>query len=193
MFTFCSFRDQSNFHIFYYFYDAMRANKRLQQFDLEDHRNYRYLRIPSQKPAESKLVRDTPEKNVNKFHDVENALLDLDFEKDQLQSVYSIIAAILLLGEVQYQAGEDSNARATIGNPGVVAKVAKLLNVDEKKFCWALTNYCVIRNGTAERRKHTVDEAREARDSLAAVLYSRLVDWVINIINQKLSVGRAVL
>lgn len=186
-------RDQSNFHFFYYFYDAMEADNRLQEFDLDAGRNYRYLRIPSNPPAGSQYTRDTPEKNLTKFHDVENALLDLDFEKEQLQSVYQIMAAILLLGEIQYRAGEDANARAVIDNPGVVAKVSKLLKVEEKKFSWALTNYCFIKNGTAERRKHTVDEARDARDCLAGVLYSRLVDWVINIINQKLSVGRAIL
>ena len=171
----------------------MTANNRLEEFELEDHRTYRYLRVHNNNCPESNYIRDTPDKNVIKFHDVENALVDLEFDKDQLLSIYSVMAAILLLGEVQYQAGEDANARATIENPEIVAKVAKLLKVDEKKFSWALTNYCVIKNGTAERRKHTVDEAKEARDCLAAVLYSRLVDWVVNIINQKLSVGRAIL
>lgn len=172
----------------------MKANNRLAEFDLEGHRNYRYLRIPTNpKAAGSNSTRDTPEKNVVKFHDVENALLDLDFDKSQLQSMYEIMAAILLLGEIKYQVGEDLNARSSIENPEVVARVAKLLKVDEKKFSWALTNYCFIKNGTAERRKHTVDEAREARDCLAAVLYSRMVDWVINIMNQKFSVGCAIL
>lgn len=170
----------------------MKANDRLKEFDLEDHRNYRYLRIP-QKAQASNHIRDNPEKNVNKFHDVENALIDLEFDQEQLKSVYQIMAAILMLGEVRYQAGEDSVARATIENPDLVTKVANILKVDEKKFSWALTNYCVIKNGTAERRKHTADEAREARDCLAAVLYSRLVDWIVNIINQKLFVGRAIL
>lgn len=172
----------------------MKANNRLAEFDLQDSRSsYRYLRASESKSAHPDSIRDTPEKNVLKFHDVENALIDLEFEKEQLLSVYQIMAAILHLGEIQYAAGEDANSRATLENPDLVAKVAKLLKVDEKKFSWALTNYCVIKNGTAERRKHTVDEAREARDCLAGVLYSRLVDWVVNIINQKLSVGRAIL
>lgn len=170
----------------------MRANNRLKEFDLEDHRNYRYLRIP-QKNQSSNYIRDTPEKNVVKFHDVENALIDLEFEKEQLNSVYQIMAAILMIGEIRYQTGEDAMARASIENPAVVTKVAQILKVDEKKFTWALTNYCVIKNGMAERRKHTVDEARDARDCLAGVLYSRLVDWIINIMNQKLFVGRAIL
>lgn len=170
----------------------MKANNRLHEFGLEDHRNYRYLRIPKS-TENSDYIRDSPEKNVIKFHDVENALIDLEFDKEQLKSVYQIMAAILMLGEIRYKAGEESNARAVIENPEIVTKVAQFLNVDEKKFAWALTNYCIIKNGTAERRKHTVDEAREARDCLASVLYSRVVDWIINIMNQKLFVGRAIL
>lgn len=171
----------------------MKANNRLSEFELEDNRSYRYLRVPANLPNNSQYIRDNPEKNVIKFHDVENALLDLEFEKEQLQSIYVIMAGILLLGEVQYSVGDNPTARATIENPAVVAKVAKLLKVDEKKFTWALTNYCIIKNGKAERRKHTVEEAKDARDCLAALLYSRLVDWVVNVINQKLAAGRAIL
>lgn len=40
------------------------------------------------------------------------------------------------------------------------------------------------------RRKHTCEEAEEARDVLANTLYQRLVDWIINNINYKLSLTR---
>jgi len=69
--------------------------------------------------------------------------------------------------------------------------VAKLLGLDSKKFTWALVNYCIIVKGSALRRKHTCEEAREARDVLANTLYQRLVDWIINIINYKLSMTRS--
>jgi myosin-3 len=71
--------------------------------------------------------------------------------------------------------------------------VAQLLGVDEKKFSWALINYCAIHEGTAVRRRHTRMEAEEARDVLACGIYFRLVDWIISIINHKLFFTRAVL
>lgn len=70
---------------------------------------------------------------------------------------------------------------------------AQLLKVDEKKFCWALCNYCVVVKGSAVKRKHTRTEAEEARSVLASGIYYRLVDWIVNVINLKLSFTRAVL
>lgn len=69
--------------------------------------------------------------------------------------------------------------------------VAELLGLDREKFTWALVNYCLIVKGSATRRKHTCEEAKEARDVLANTLYQRLVDWIINLINYKLSITRS--
>lgn len=69
--------------------------------------------------------------------------------------------------------------------------VAELLGLDPKKFIWALVNYCLIVKGSAMRRKHTREEAKEARDVLVNALYQRLVDWIVNIINYKLAMTRS--
>lgn len=69
--------------------------------------------------------------------------------------------------------------------------VAELLGLDSKKFIWALANYCLVVRGSAIRSKHTYEKAKEARDVLANVLYHRLVDWIINVINYKLSLSRS--
>lgn len=117
-------------------------------------------------------------------------LTDIGFSAEQLDAIHRILAAILILGNVRYM---DDGKFAVVENVDVAQKVAKLLNVDEKKFQWALENYCLVQSGTAERRRHTGDEARDARDVLAGTVYCRLVDWITNIINQKLAFGRAVL
>lgn len=41
------------------------------------------------------------------------------------------------------------------------------------------------------RKKHTCEEAKEARDVMANTLYQRLVDWIINVINYKLLMIRS--
>lgn len=116
--------------------------------------------------------------------------MEIGFLPEQLEAIRKILAAILLLGNVRYM---NDGKFAAVENTDVSQTVAKLLNIDEKKFQWSLENYCVIKSGTAERRKHTSDEARDARDVLAATIYSRLVDWIVNTINQKLAFSRAVL
>lgn len=96
------------------------------------------------------------------------------------------------MGDVRFKEEDSSNKIAEVENPEVAQKVSELLKIDHKKFQWALVNYCVVEKGCAERRKHTPNEARDARDVLAGTLYCRLVDWIINTINQKLTLGRAV-
>lgn len=171
----------------------MDAEERLRDFHLEGGRHYRYLRIP-EVYIKSKLnhIRDDPLANAAKFKDFELSLLALDIGQDTLESVYKIIAAILILGDVRFK--ESSNDRkAALVDPEIVETVSELLGVDAKKFQWSLLNYCMIVNGNVEKRRHTADEARDARDVLAGTIYARLVDFITNTINQKLSFNRAML
>ncbi|XP_318814.5 neither inactivation nor afterpotential protein C [Anopheles gambiae] len=182
--------NQSNFHIFYYFYDTMDAEERLLDFSLEGGRNYRYLRISDGMSSDKlKYCRDDIVGNVRAFKEFEEQLLALEISQDILETIYRTLAAILLLGEVRFK---ETDGMTELESFEVISKIATLLQLDEKKFQWALLNYCVIVRGSAERRRHTADEARDARDVLAATIYSRLVDWITNTINQKLAFGRAI-
>ncbi|PSN54627.1 hypothetical protein C0J52_10832 [Blattella germanica] len=185
-------RRQANFHIFYYFYDAMDFSGRLQQYNLDGGRKYRYLRT---QPIEGSTEnchgpRENPQGNVDKFRELEQDLRDIGFQDDQLDTLCNLIAAILILGEIKFK--EVSADEAEVETPEMANRVAQLLSVDEKKFSWALVNYCVIEKGTAVRRRHTKRQAEEARDVLACGIYFRMVDWMVNVINHKLSFTRAV-
>lgn len=169
----------------------MSENGALNLFKLEEGRKYRYLRAQDEN-TESKLpyCRYDIHGNISKFQEFEANLKLLDFDDEQINSVRRVLAAILILGNVRFS---DDGKFATIETMDDVLKVAQLLEVNEKKFEWSLVNYCLIRSGAAEKKKHTTDEARDARDVLAATIYCRLVDWIVNIINQKFALGRAVL
>ncbi|KAL7044663.1 hypothetical protein ACKWTF_002019 [Chironomus riparius] len=183
---------QPNFHMFYYFYDAMDTEERLTDFNLESGRQYRYLRVPDTfVKSNLDFVRDDPLGNALKFKDFEQALLALDISQNTLVAIYKIFAAILILGDVRFKEC-DNDRKAALEDPTLSEKIAKLLRLDEKKFQWALVNYCVFIQGNIEKRRMTPDEARDARDVLAGNLYSRLVDYISNLINQKLAYNRAI-
>lgn len=171
----------------------MEAEERLRDFHLEGGRQYRYLRIPDVY-IKSRLnhVRDDPVANTARFKDFELALLALDISQDTLESIYKIFAAILILGDVRFKES-DNDRKAALVDSRIIGIIADLLGVDEKKFQWSLLNYCVVINGNVEKRRHSVDEARDARDVLAGTIYSRLADFMINTINQKFALNRAML
>lgn len=171
----------------------MENEERLKDFHLEGGRQYRYLRIPDiYTKSRLNYVRDDPIGNVVKFKDFEQSLLALEISQDTLESIYKIFAAILILGDVRFKES-DTDRKAALVEPDIVGKIAELLKVDEKKFQWSLLNYCLVIKGNVEKRRHSADEARDARDVLAGTIYSRLVDFITNTINQKLAFNRAIL
>jgi len=136
----------------------MDAEERLKDYNLESGRSYRYLRIPDNS-GRSKLsyVRDDPMGNIIKFRDFEQALLALDVSQDTLASIYKILAAILLLGDVRFKDSE-VDKKAALVDPEIVVKISDLLKVDDKKFSWSLLNYCLVIQGKVEKRRHTPDQ-----------------------------------
>ncbi|KAL0107922.1 hypothetical protein PUN28_014885 [Cardiocondyla obscurior] len=183
-------RNQSNFHIFYYFYDGLDALGSLKTYFLPSGRKLRYLRI-TDKGTEKKRafkVRNDPENNEIKFKELRECFKFMDME-EHCQIIWKMLAAILILGEIRFIEG--NNGEADLDHEEIANGVAELLGLDSKKFIWALMNYCLVVRGSATRRKHTCEEAKEARDILANTLYQRLVDWIINILNYKLSFIRS--
>lgn len=205
-------RDQGNFHYFYYFFAGMEETGKLYKYGLEPGgggiSRYRYLRsLPKSANAGSLVgefdlgtsnegVSSSTEVNAQRWKRFVSNLKDhLEFEESELQTLYNVTAAIILLGEVRFRestSSEDGKSFAEIENPDTAVKVATLLGVDEKKLSWALVNYCIVEGGKAERRRHSKTEAEEARDALARTTYARLFDWMINTINHRLSFTRAV-
>ncbi|CAB3231368.1 unnamed protein product [Arctia plantaginis] len=181
---------QANFDLLYCFYDAIDAANRNNEKFLEKGRKHRYLRISDEPVKGMKGVRENSGNNVELYNEFINNLKTLDWEEEDITFLETILAAILVLGNVRFK--DSKTGIAEIENPEEAKKVAKLLALDEVKFLWALLNYCLIESGSAVKRKHTTDEARDARDTLANALYKRLIDWMINLINSKLSFMRSV-
>ncbi|KAL5282534.1 MYO3A family protein [Megaselia abdita] len=184
--------NQHNFHIFYYFYDFMVGNGKLNDYHLKKDRNYRYLRVPADNPKDNKLpyCRDDPEGNIVKFTDFERILKELDISVKNIETIRKLLAAILNIGNIHFKQNEKKYAE--IEDLEAVTKIADLLRIDEKKMVWSFINFCKIKGGIAERKQYNAEEARDARDALAATMYQRLVDWIVNKININMAFPRAV-
>ncbi|XP_015118625.1 neither inactivation nor afterpotential protein C [Diachasma alloeum] len=180
--------NKSNFHVFYYLYDGIEAKGRLKKYNLPRGRRMRYLRMnDSSSRNRSFKVRNDPQGNSLKFDEIEETLRLMEMD-EHTDFIWTTLSAILLLGEVSFTEG--NNGEAEVENRDLAYTVAEHLGTDPKKFVWCLTNYCILKKGAAVRRKHTCEEAKEARDVLANTLYQRLVDWIINSINIKLAMTR---
>ncbi|XP_023311142.1 neither inactivation nor afterpotential protein C [Anoplophora glabripennis] len=179
---------QSNFHFFYYILDGLILANLAEKYKLNTNRDYRYLK--REEIDKTTLPKYDTEGNIIKFQKIVQYLEELQFTDDEMSTIYSVIAAILNLGEVQFYENEEGFAE--IDNKEPIHNFSHLLEVDNKKICWALTNYCLIVAGKAIRKKNTCGEASDTRDVLANNLYTRLVDYIVSIVNRKLSLGKEI-
>jgi myosin heavy subunit len=173
----------------YYIYDGLRENKKLERYHLNPDRQYRYLRVGND--GKSNSPKFNVSRNLSKFKRILKILEDFQLGEEEMDTIFCIVAAVLTVGEIRFRESESEGA--VVENSDHIERVGELLKIDPSKFGWALTNYCLVRKGAAVRRRSTVDEARDARDVFANNLYARLVDYIVGVINHKLSLGRAVL
>ncbi|KAJ3653857.1 hypothetical protein Zmor_013089 [Zophobas morio] len=178
---------QGNYHFLYYVYDGLRENKKLDQYHLNPDRQYRYLQVDTLSNTNSPKF--NVNQNLTKLKKLLKIFEDLDLGYDEMDTIFSIVAAILVTGEVRFQ--ETETRGAVVENVDAIEKIGQLLKIDPRKFEWALTNCCFVGRGTADavRKRSTVDEARDARDVFANNLYARLVDYLVGLVNSKLSAG----
>ncbi|KAK5646208.1 hypothetical protein RI129_004672 [Pyrocoelia pectoralis] len=161
---------QANFHILYYFYDGIQANGDLNKYLLRDDRECRYLRIPPEAKYNSR-PRDNPKSNTKKFQKILEIFKEFQFDDEQIQTILNTLAAIIILGDINFIV--DDEKRTQISNKECAVKVAQLLKIEEENFVAGLTS-------------------SHLRDVLANTLYSRIVQLVVNVINNKLCYGRAI-
>lgn len=99
---------QKNFHIFYDFLEAVKADHVIKQYHLEEDCRYRYL----VGDVSEEQFRYQPTSNVKNFNKLLTCMKDtLEFTDEQLNTTWNILAAILNLGELSVSDDDDSEVK----------------------------------------------------------------------------------
>jgi myosin I len=166
---------ERNFHSFYnLIYGA--SDQELKEYSLKssDITKYKYL---NQGGSSLNLIGD----DKQSFRVVNESMKTSNFDPSLIKAIWSIIASIIHLGNLQFESSEkdlnnnvdkNMNGQAKISDHSIneIKIISKLLKIDEAELKKALTTR-LIASGSKElvTKTHSVKEAFYARDGFAKV------------------------
>ncbi|ESN98581.1 hypothetical protein HELRODRAFT_192996 [Helobdella robusta] len=144
------------------------------EYELDSNpRNYYYLSQGDSSQVSS--LNDSAD-----FKAVNEAMKVIGFY-DHSKTFWSIVAAIIHLGEVNFtEVGDD----ARIQNRNLVTTVSQLLSVEPSETEKALCKRVVATKGEVVEKGHTTDQAKFGRDAFAKAIYDRMFTEIVKCINK---------
>ncbi|XP_048185380.1 unconventional myosin-IXa isoform X2 [Perognathus longimembris pacificus] len=188
--------NERNYHVFYYLLAGASEEERL-AFHLKQPEEYHYLNQITKKPLRQSWDDYCYDSEPDCFT-VEGEDLKHDFERLQLamemvgflpktrRQIFSLLSAILHLGDICYKKRTYRDDSIDICNPQVLPIVSELLEVKEEMLFEALVTRKTITVGEKLVLPYKLAEAVTVRNSMAKSLYSALFDWIVFRINHAL-------
>ncbi|QRW02326.1 chitin synthase [Ceratobasidium sp. AG-Ba] len=179
--------DERTYHVFYQLLAGATAQER-DALALGDMTDYALLassgcyRLPAGPFSDDALA----------MHDLRDALRTLGFKPKHISGIWSLLAAILTIGNIQFMdhGGTTNEARgesAYVSNPEVLEQAATLLGVSSEDLATALTNRTNYIRRDIFVSVLTAAECVKQLEQLAMDLYAILFAYVVETANHRIA------
>ncbi|CAN6219239.1 unnamed protein product [Urochloa humidicola] len=172
---------ERSYHIFYQMCSGAPPLLKKKLF-LKSANDYNYLK-------QSNCLKIDGVDDSNKFTVLVDALDTIQISKEDQMKLFSMLAAVLWLGNVSFSVVDSENHVEVVSNEGL-ATAAKLLGCTANQLVTAMSTRKIRAGNDSIVKKLTLTQAIDARDALAKSIYAHLFDWIIEQINHSLGTGR---
>ncbi|XP_041878671.1 unconventional myosin-IXa isoform X8 [Corvus kubaryi] len=169
--------NERNYHVFYYLLAGASEEER-SAFHLKQPEEYHYLNQDCFSVEGEDLKHD--------FERLQLAMEMVGFLPKTRRQIFSLLSAILHLGNIRYKKKTYRDDSIDICNPEILPVVSELLEVKEEMLFEALVTRKTVTVGEKLILPYKLAEAVTVRNSMAKSLYSALFDWIVFRINHAL-------
>ncbi|KAL7556939.1 hypothetical protein ACA910_005291 [Epithemia clementina (nom. ined.)] len=169
---------ERNYHIFYQLFSSGDENL-IQELGLKSGTGgFQYL---------GRRPNGASEKDAKALGETIECLGNLGLGEDEQRAVFSIAAAVLHLGNIEFEEDQGSdNAKISKSSFDSLKLVCQLLGLDEANLTEAILTKRLVVNGKTIKKAQNIALATDKRDSLAMLTYSNLFIWLVRKVNETL-------
>jgi len=174
--------EERTFHIFYKFIAGATPTER-DSFNIEDPSDYALLassgcyRLPSGPFSDDSIA----------MTELRAAMRTFGFKPKHMMSIFSLIVAVLLLGNLQFGEGDAHDVSAHVSNHHVLEQVGKLLGVAPDELNQILTNRTSYVRKELFTTLLNAEQSARQRDQFVKDIYSMLFAFIVETCNHRLA------
>ncbi|XP_059682856.1 unconventional myosin-VIIa isoform X5 [Gavia stellata] len=169
-------QDERNYHVFYCMLRGMTMEQK-KKLSLGKATDYNYLAMGNCTTCDG---RDDSKEYAN----IRSAMKVLMFTDTENWEISKLLAAILHMGNLQYEARTYDNLDACeVVQSASLITAASLLEVDPQDVMNCLTSRTIITRGETVSTPLSMEQALDVRDAFVKGIYGRLFVWIVEKIN----------
>ncbi|XP_071413245.1 unconventional myosin-VIIa isoform X1 [Pithys albifrons albifrons] len=169
-------QDERNYHVFYCMLRGMSVEQK-KKLGLGKATDYNYLAMGNCTTCDG---RDDSKEYAN----IRSAMKVLMFTDTENWEISKLLAAILHMGNLQYEARTYDNLDACeVVQSASLITAASLLEVEPQDVMNCLTSRTIITRGETVSTPLSMEQALDVRDAFVKGIYGRLFVWIVEKIN----------